>query len=188
MTGFKVVLDANVLYPVYLRDLLLHFAERGFYEVRWTDQILQEVARSIKRKRPEAVHHKVDRMVARLNVAFEEARITGHEDLIEVMQNHPKDRHVLAAAVKDNADMIVTNNVIDFPRGACDKYDVEIVTPDEFLLCQWALCNNDTFCTLLQELVDSYSKPSFTLPGVAAEAWAKTVPNFSEAVLTYVLR
>lgn len=40
MTGIKVLLDASVLYPAYLRDLLLHLAEKGYYEVRWTDQIL----------------------------------------------------------------------------------------------------------------------------------------------------
>lgn len=161
---------------------------RGFYEIRWTDQILQEVARNIKKKQPVTLHHKVDSMIAQMNVAFEEARVTGYEELIEVMQNHPKDRHVLAAAVKDNADMIITNNVTDFPREACNKYDIEVITPDEFLLCQWSLSNNDAFYVLLQELVDSYSRPSFTLPGVAAEAWVKTVPNFSEAVLTYALR
>ncbi len=77
MGSFKVLLDANVLYPPYLRDLLLHLAEKEFYEVRWTDHILQEVSRSIKRQRPEDVHDKVDRMIARMNEAFEEARITG---------------------------------------------------------------------------------------------------------------
>lgn len=188
MAGFKVVLDTNVLFPPYLRDLLLYLAERRFYEVRWTDQILYELARSIKRNQPEELHDKIDSMMADMNDAFEEARVTGYEDLIPIMQNHPKDRHVLAAAVKDNVDMIVTNNIGDFPREACDKYEVEIMTPDEFLLCQWSLSDNETFCALLQEHVDSFSKPTYTLPGVAAERWVKTVPNFSEAVLTYALR
>jgi hypothetical protein len=59
VTGFKVMLDASVLYPAYLRDLLLHLAEKGFYEVRWTDQILQEVSSNIKKHRPEDVHDRV---------------------------------------------------------------------------------------------------------------------------------
>lgn len=188
MAGFKVLLDANVLYPPYLRDLLLHRAEQRFYEVRWTDQILQEVSRNIKKRQPEDVHDKVDRMTARLNEAFEEASITGYEDLIPMMQNHPKDRHVLAAAVKDNVDMIVTNNVRDFPREACDKYEIEVVSPDEFLLCQWSLSDPDIFCMLLEELVDSYSRPSYSLSRVATERWSKTTPEFSETVLSYVGR
>ena len=186
MGGFKVLLDANVLYPPYLRDLILHLAEEDFYQVRWTDQILQEASSNIKKRLPEDVHDKIDRMVAQLNEAFEEARITGYEDLIPVMQNHPKDRHVLAAAVAANVDMIVTNNVKDFPRGARDKYEIEVVTPDEFLLCQWSLADPNTLCTLLDELVNSYSKPAYTLPNVAAERWSKTAPRFSETVLSYV--
>lgn len=116
VTGFKVLLDANVLYPPYLRDLLLHLAEKEFYEVRWTDQILQEVSHNIKARQPEHLHHKVDSMIAQLNEAFEDARICKYEDLIEAMKNHPKDRHVLAAAVADNVDMIVTSNTKDSQR------------------------------------------------------------------------
>jgi predicted nucleic acid-binding protein len=186
--GFKVLLDANVLYPPYLRDLLLHLAEKRFYEVRWTDQILQEVSRNIKKRMSEDVHDKVDRMTAQLNEAFEEARITGYEDLIPVMQNHPKDRHVLAAAVADNVDMIVTRNVKDFPREARDKYKIEVMNPDEFLRCQWSLADPSVFCTLLEELVDSYSRPAFTLSRAAAEPWSKVAPKFSETVLSYVGR
>lgn len=163
MGGFKVLLDANVLFPPYLRDLLLHFAEKEFYEVRWTDQILQEVSRSIKKRRPTDVHDKVDSMIAQLNEAFEEARISGYEDLIPVMKNHPKDRHVLAAAVADNVDMIVTSNTKDFPRETCEKYDIEVVSPDEFLLCQWSFVGPDAFCLWLEDLVDSYHKPAYTL-------------------------
>lgn len=186
MAGFKVLLDANVLYPPYLRDLLLHLAEKEFYEVRWTEQILQEVSRNIKARRPENLHDKVDRMVARLNEAFEEARISGYEDLIEAMNNHPKDRHVLAAAVADNVDVIVTNNLKDFPKSECDKYKIEVLSPDKFLVLQWSLCDPSVFCALLEELVDSYRKPAYTLSGVAADRWSKTVPEFSRSVLTYV--
>lgn len=186
MSGFKVLLDANVLYPTYLRDLLLHFAEREYYEVRWTEQILQEASRNIKKRRPEHLHDKVDSMMAQLNEAFEEACVTGYEDLIPAMRNHPKDRHVLAAAVKDNVDMIITDNGKDFPREACDKYEIEVMKPDEFLLCQWSLGDPGVFCTLLEELVDSYSRPAYTLSNVAVECWSKTVPRFSESVLSYV--
>jgi predicted nucleic acid-binding protein len=154
--------------------------------VRWTDQILQEVSSNIKKRQPEHVHDRVDRMIARLNEAFEEARVTGYEDLIPVMQNHPKDRHVLAAAVTENVDMIVTNNTKDFPREACDKYRMEVMSPDEFLLCQWSLGQPSVFCTLLEELVDSYSRPAFTLSTAAAEPWRKVAPKFSETVLSYV--
>lgn len=184
--AFKVLLDANVLYPPYLRDILLHLAERGLYEVRWTDQILQEASRNIKRRLHEDRHDRIDRMVAMMNEAFDEARITGYEDLIPIMRNHPKDRHVLAAAVKDKVDVVVTNNTQDFPRDACDQYEIDVLTPDEFLPCQWSLCTPEHFCWVLEDLVGSYSKPTYTLRQVVSERWFNTAPEFSRAVLQYV--
>jgi len=64
---------------------------------------------------------------------FPEAWVEGHEDLISVMTNHPKDRHVLAAAVRCNAEVIVTHNVKDFPRTAIDPYSITVLGPSTFL-------------------------------------------------------
>ena len=105
--GFTVLLDANVLYPAYLRDVLLRLAYAGVYQVRWTDHLLYEMSRNIKAKVPELSHDRVDRTVAQMNEAFPEARVTGYERLIPSMTNHPKDRHVLTAAVESGSDLIV---------------------------------------------------------------------------------
>jgi len=64
---------------------------------------------------------------------FPEAWVEGHEDLISAMTNHPKDRHVLAAAVRCNAEVIVTHNVKDFPRSAIDPYSITVLGPSTFL-------------------------------------------------------
>lgn len=186
--SFRVLLDANALYPLYLRDLLLHLAENGLYEVRWTDQILQEAASNIKKRLPEERHDRIDGMVAKMNEAFDEARVTGYEDLIPAMRNHPKDRHVLAAAVKANVDVVVTDNKKDFSRDACDQYEIEVLSPDEFLLCQWSLWDTVAFCTILEDLVNSYSKPPYSLGEIASKRWSTTVPAFSDAVAQYARR
>lgn len=185
-TRRKRPVDANALYPLYLRDLLLHLAEKGLYEVRWTDQILQEAARNIKKRLPEERHDRIDRMVAKMNEAFNEARVIGYEDLIPAMRNHPKDRHVLAAAVKADVDVVVTENKKDFPRNACDQYDIEVLTPDGFLMCQWSLWDPVVFCTILEELIHSYSKPSYSLGEIANKRWNTAAPEFSNAVVQYV--
>jgi hypothetical protein len=65
--AFTVLTDANVLYPVYLRDALLRLAYAGVYQIRWSDQILYEMAHNIKKKVPESQHDKVDGMVAKMN-------------------------------------------------------------------------------------------------------------------------
>jgi hypothetical protein len=50
------------------------------------------------------------------------------------MTNHPKDRHVLAAAVKSNAHIIVTSNLKDFPLASLSEWEIEAKHPDEFLM------------------------------------------------------
>ena len=50
------------------------------------------------------------------------------------MTNHPKDRHVLAVAIKCGAQILVTSNLRDFPRESLSKWDIEAQHPDQFLL------------------------------------------------------
>jgi hypothetical protein len=124
----EVVLDACVLYPMPLCDTLLRLASRALYRPRWTDAILDEAIRNlIADGRIEASSRRRALMVK----AFPEAMIVGYEELIELMPNHAKDRHVAAAAVHVQAQAIVTANLRDFealPSG------VQAWAPDAFLL------------------------------------------------------
>ncbi len=124
------VLDANVLIPNALCDLLLRLAEENLLTPRWSNQILNEVRRNLPRLNPFAV----ERRIGFMNAAFEEAMVEGYEHLEPMMLNHPKDRHVLAAAVSCDADLIITCNLRDFPAAACDPYGIEVEHPDAFLL------------------------------------------------------
>lgn len=63
------------------------------------------------------------------------ALVTGYEHLIPALSlPDPDDRHVLAAAIRGNADLIVTSNIRDFPAEVLEEYDIEAQTPDEFVL------------------------------------------------------
>lgn len=128
-----VVLDANVLIPNALCDLLLRLAEEDVFVPRWSDTILDEVRRNLPGISPAAV----ERRITFMNAAFEEARVTSFEHLIPRMTNDVKDRHVLAAAVACDADRIVTRNLRDFPRASCEPFGVEAEHPDDFLLDVW---------------------------------------------------
>ena len=89
------MIDANVLYPFSLRDTLLRAAEAGLYQVLWSDGILEETRRNLVASA--AVSEELaERLVAVMNTAFPEARVTGHEAFLESMANHPRDRHVAA--------------------------------------------------------------------------------------------
>jgi predicted nucleic acid-binding protein len=134
--GFRVVLDACVLYPASVRDALLRLAEIELYDILWSERILDEVERNLI-EHGRATLDQASRLRAAMEGAFEGA--AAPEEAIArlepAMENDPKDRHVLAAAVASDADAIVTDNLKDFPEEACAAHGVEVISADEFL-CQ----------------------------------------------------
>lgn len=130
---FKVVLDACVLIPMPLADTLLRLAGGPrLYLPKWTDQIMTEVNRNLAENFG-LTDEQVAYRESEIRRHFPEAWVEGHEDLISAMTNHPKDRHVLAAAVRCNAEVIVTLNMKDFPRQALDPYSITAMGPSTFL-------------------------------------------------------
>lgn len=111
-----VLLDTCVLLKSYLCDTLLSVAEVGAFRPLWSDHVLEELRRNLVKAgaKPAAVEHRLGQMAT----YFPDARVTGYEQLIGSMTNHPKDRHVLAAAVAGRADTLVTENLKDFPPAA----------------------------------------------------------------------
>jgi hypothetical protein len=109
----RAVLDADVLYALPLRDTLLSAAEAGCFQPVWSDEILDEMARNLV-KDGRASDQRAALLRAIMDDSFKEARVTGFGPLIDLMPNHPKDRHVAACAVAGEASLIVTNNLKDF--------------------------------------------------------------------------
>jgi hypothetical protein len=81
-----------VLYPAYLSDTLLRPAEAGAYRPLWSADVLGELRRNLIERGIDA--DKVDHRLAEMRHAFPSAMVTGYEALVDVMANHPKDRHV----------------------------------------------------------------------------------------------
>lgn len=114
---FVVVYDANVLYPSSVRDLLLRVARAGLVQAKWTDEILDEVFRNIKANRPDLDPARLDRTRKLMNDAIADVLVSDYEPLIEILDlPDPGDRHVLAAAIKSSAQVIVTENLKHFPQ------------------------------------------------------------------------
>jgi predicted nucleic acid-binding protein len=127
-----VLLDTCVLLKSYLCDTLLSIAEEGAFRPLWSEHILAELRRNLLKAgaKQEAVEHRLAEMAA----YFPDALVAGHEGLIDSMTNHPKDRHVLAAAVAGRADVLVTENLRDFPAEAAEQYGIIVSGQDDFLL------------------------------------------------------
>jgi predicted nucleic acid-binding protein len=130
----SVVLDANVLYPFLVRDILLSFADAGLYRPLWTDRINEEWSSHLIEKLPEK-EAQIKATVRVMNGAFPEALVRQYEDLIEMLQLPDlDDRHVLAAAIHGGASVIVTENLKDFPSVILEQYGLDALTADEFVL------------------------------------------------------
>lgn len=129
---FKAVLDTNVIYPIVIRDLLFWFAFYELYTPKWSANIFEEWKDVMIRKgiQNEAAVNRVN--VA--NNAFPDALVSNYEGLIaNLTLPDEKDRHVLAAAVKSNANVIVTNNLKDFPEDYLNSFDIKAKSADDFL-------------------------------------------------------
>lgn len=133
VSPFVVVLDANVLFPFRVRDVLLTFAQEGLFRARITDEILDEWTRNLIRLKPH-LEQSVRSQEAIVRDHFEECFVTGYQPLIEGL-NLPDqiDRHVLAAASRCSAQVIVTENHKDFPIELMDKHGLETLSADDFL-------------------------------------------------------
>jgi predicted nucleic acid-binding protein len=133
--AFPVLLDACVLVPMPLVDFLLRLADEGIYRPLWSQDILAETRRTLINKLNKTPEE-ADKRLKAMRDNFIDAEVTGYQELIGAMRNDEKDRHVLAAAVRERAEVIVTANLPHFPAEAVEPYNIEVRHPDDFLLDQ----------------------------------------------------
>ncbi|MFG1814871.1 PIN domain-containing protein [Kribbella sp. NPDC049174] len=149
-----------------MRDLLIRVAQAGLVQARWTDQILDETFRNLTSNRPDLDPIKLGRTRELMNRAIRDVLITGYEPLIDVLDlPDPDDRHVLAAAIKGNAQLIVTENTKDFPEDKLSAWNVAAQTADEFVLDLIDL-NRQAVYAQVQRMADSFQNPPSTLDDV----------------------
>ena len=136
---FTAVIDACVLCSPLKRGLILSLAEAGFFRVRWSDEIMDETEKAItiilsKKDHVDAVERAAQARII-MNQAFAEARVVKYKHHGNGIGKLPDegDRHVIAAAIKSKADIIVTENLKDFPRKVLANYGMEAKSSDDFI-------------------------------------------------------
>ena len=131
---FIAVLDACVLYPVPIRDILLSLASAGLYKPKWSSLIQDEWSRNLLLNRLDLNATQLQRTTTMMNTAFPDADVEGYEVFLPTLTlPDPDDRHVLAVAIRSQADVIVTANLKDFPGPYIRKFDIEVQHPDDFI-------------------------------------------------------
>lgn len=134
MSNFTVVYDACVLYPAPLRDLLVRLAVTGLFRARWTNDIHEEWTRNVLKDRDDLSAEQLKRTCQLMDSAVPDCLVSGYEPLIDNLElPDPEDRHVLAAAIRTNAEIIVTFNLRDFPSERLEDFDIYAQHPDVFI-------------------------------------------------------
>jgi predicted nucleic acid-binding protein len=175
--NFPVVLDACVLIPMPLADTLLRLAAGPhLYLPKWTDQIMAEVNRNLQEHfglSPEQAAHRE----SEIRRHFPEASVGGYEELIPSMTNNEKDRHVLAAAVRSNAEVIVTYNAKDFPQTALAPYSIIVQGPSAFLTTLYNIDPNAVIQALEEQAAAINKRVEYVLDRLRVNA-----PHFVDII------
>jgi predicted nucleic acid-binding protein len=130
----RAVLDACVLFPPVMREMLVGAAELGGFTPLWSARILEEWARATRRL-PEGAEAAARAEAARLRARFPEAEVAVPEELVATLSlPDPDDRHVLATAIAGAADTLVTLNRGDFPTRTLARYGILLREPDGLLV------------------------------------------------------
>lgn len=137
------IVDASVLYSRHLRNALVWHSLEGLFELRWSTLILEETRRSLIERnlvaygeeRAPAVDRTLERVTSALTSAYPDAEVPAEQiqPLLKQMTNHPKDRHVLAAAVATGTPFVITANLKDFRPQDTHSHGVEALSADDFL-------------------------------------------------------
>jgi predicted nucleic acid-binding protein len=175
--AFPSFLDTCTLYGSYVADTVLRIAETGAFQPMWSAEVLVELERALV-KNAGLTQPKAQRRTAAMRRGFPDAEISGYEALIDAMTCDPKDRHVLAAAVVANAEVLVTFNLKDFPRASTEQYGIEVVHPDEFLQDQLDLYPGPVVRSLCQQ-VEDYRNPSMTVQDLLSHLAAAGLSSFA---------
>jgi predicted nucleic acid-binding protein len=129
---FIVVLDTNVIYPIIIRDILFWFAYYDLYTPKWSEDIFDEWKNIMIKKG--ITEEEVNKRINNANNAFPDALVHNYKSIIDIIQlPDKKDCHVLAAAIKTNASLIVTNNIKHFPEKYLQSFGLKAKTADDFL-------------------------------------------------------
>ncbi|MCY0964731.1 PIN domain-containing protein [Parathalassolituus penaei] len=172
MSQYRVVLDACVLYPQGLRDLLMSLAAERVFKAHWTNDIHDEWIRNLHANSGFALE-KLQQIRQMMDRHTDDALVSGYEPLIAGLNlPDPDDRHVLAAAIKCGANAIVTLNLKDFPEEYLATFGIEVLHPDDFVAYQIDMAPAAS-CSAIKKMRQRWKNPTYS----AAEYLAAIKPR-----------
>lgn len=166
MTDFRrhvALLDSNILASMVLTDVFVQLAVNDVFQAKWTDEIHREWMAAVLKFRPLLEPQQLERRRRFMDAKTREALVTGYEARIaELTLPDANDRHVLAAAIHGQCDVIVTKNLKDFPTNVLASHGIKAQHPDIFLLDH---LNRSTLqvCAALRQVIRRAQNPPLKL-------------------------
>lgn len=181
-----VIDDACVLYPAPLRDLLMHLALTDLFQAKWTEDIHEEWIRNVLKNRKDLTYEQLQRTRQLMNENVRDCLVMDYHGLIEkFILPDPQDRHVLAAAIKSSASLIITYNLKDFPDTILSELGKKAIHPDNFIANLFDHAPGK-ICASIKRLRESLKNPPLTadiyLRNLRRQSLPKTVKRLSEFI------
>jgi PIN domain len=182
----RAFLDASVLYPALLRNILMRLAINDLYRAFWSQRVQDEWTQAILRDRPHLPRAPIERTRRLMKESIDDAMVSGFEPLINTL-THPDadDRHVLAAAIHCGARVIVTANLRDFPNATLALHDIEARHPDAFILGLLTAFPDEVLGTM-RRLRHGLNKPPMTATELLAAMGRQGLPESADALGRFV--
>lgn len=183
MAIYSAVLDACVLVPIALADILLRTAEKQLFRPVWSERILAETRAALTVIHPKIDPKLFDRRIWHMNETFPDASVTNLDSIATgIALPDPNDNHVLAAAIRGQCNAIVTANLRDFPECYLNEFGIEAISPDDFLLNQLDLLARPVLDAVREQAVAA-SNPVLAVDELLVVLGRAGVPNFADEVL-----
>jgi len=164
---YTAFVDACSLAGALQRNLILTLAEAEFFRVRWSEKVLDETQAAIEaivagKDDPDPARAAI-RARGAMEQAFEDARVEDFEDLLAVCRKLPdqNDAHVLAAALKTKADVLVTENLRHFPSAQLTAFGLAVRTADEFI-ADTIMLDEGRAVPAIRRMRERFRKPNLT--------------------------
>ncbi|MEY4529718.1 MAG: hypothetical protein RLZZ156_439 [Deinococcota bacterium] len=172
------VLDANVLYPTTLRDLLIWLAVSETFDAHWTAEITQEWVRNLLKDRSDINAARLERTLLLMENALPDAKITDYKQHLQGLNLPDKnDCHVLAAAIEINASVVVTQNLRDFPAIILESHGIVGLHPDDFI-CALKEVNRFAVLKAIAGQRANFKNPPLTLDAYLKRLSSQGLPKF----------
>lgn len=186
MANFIALYDSCVLYPWPLRQLLMYLALTDLYRAKWTNAIHDEWIRNVLAKRSGLTQDQLERTKKLMNENVRDCLVEDYEQLIPALTlPDPNDRHVLAAAIRSSASVIVTFNLKDFPEKNLKKYGIETQHPDNFIMHLLDL-SSDTVCNAIRTLRNGLKNPPLSASEYLESLQRQSLPMTVKELQKYI--